>query len=90
MSYTLEFTPRAIADIEKLKKSGNKVILKKLQTLLAEISIHPETGTGKREMLKHEFAGYWSRRVNKEHRIVYSIDNSKIKVVVISVKGHYT
>ncbi|WP_233244144.1 Txe/YoeB family addiction module toxin [Brumimicrobium oceani] len=47
------------------------------------------TGTGKPEQLKHELSGYWSRRINKEHRIVYEVFEEENKVVVLSLKGHY-
>jgi len=44
-------------------------------------------GLGKPEPLKYEFSGYWSRRINDEHRIIYKIDNDKL--VIISCKDHY-
>ncbi|MEX2569258.1 MAG: type II toxin-antitoxin system YoeB family toxin [Cyclobacteriaceae bacterium] len=43
----------ALEDIERLKKTGNKVILKKVFSLIQELKEHPETGTGKPERLKH-------------------------------------
>lgn len=87
--YELVFTQRAVDGIERLKKSGNKPLLKKLKILLDELTNHPYTGTGQPEQLKHDFAGFWSRRINREHRIVYAIDEKIITVTVISVKGHY-
>jgi toxin YoeB len=68
--YIIEFTPKALEGIEKLKKSGNLPLLKKLKKLLDELTEHPYTGEGQPEMLKHSLAGFWSRRINKEHRIV--------------------
>jgi toxin YoeB len=44
-------------------------------------------GLGKPEPLKYELSGYWSRRINDEHRIIYKIDNDKL--VIISCKDHY-
>ncbi|MBA4300838.1 MAG: Txe/YoeB family addiction module toxin [Cyclobacterium sp.] len=90
MSYGLVFTPKAVEGIEKLKKSGNIPLIKKLKKLLLELSDHPFTGTGQPELLKHDFAGFWSRRLNREHRIVYAVDQKIITVSVISVLGHYT
>ncbi|PWH86234.1 Txe/YoeB family addiction module toxin [Brumimicrobium oceani] len=52
-------------------------------------SLGAYTGTGKPEQLKHELSGYWSRRINKEHRIVYEVFEEENKVVVLSLKGHY-
>jgi len=71
MSYHLDFTDSAKKDIAFFKKSGNKAILKKLFLLLNEIAEHPYSGTGQPEALKHQLSGCWSRRINKEHRLVY-------------------
>lgn len=89
MSYQVQFTDMALQGIEKLKKSGNKPILRKLKTLLEELTTYPYSGTGQPEQLKHDFAGFWSRRINREHRIVYAVDEKIITVTVISVIGHY-
>lgn len=83
MSYELAISNRADLQIQKLKKSGNKAAIKKLFTLLDEISQHPREGAGQPEMLKHELAGFWSRRINKEHRIIYSIDDEVLIVDII-------
>lgn len=87
MSYEIDFTDKALQDIEFHKKSGNTNVLKKLNKLLNELREHPTTGTGKPELLKHELTGKWSRRINKEDRLVYSITDSV--VYIHSAKGHY-
>lgn len=89
MIYSIEFTPKALEGIEKLKKSGNKPLLNKLKKLLLELTKHPYSGTGQPEMLKHSLSGFWSRRINKEHRIVYAVNEKSITVTVISTVGHY-
>lgn len=89
MSYQVQFTEKALQGIEKLKKSGNKSLLRKLKTLLDELTTHPYSGTGQPEQLKHDFVGFWSRRLNREHRIVYAVDEKIITVTVISVIGNY-
>lgn len=89
MSYSIEFTTKALEGIEKLSKSGNKPILLKIRKLLDELVEHPYTGTGQPEQLKHKFASFWSRRINHEHRLVYVVDEQKIVVTIISAKGHY-
>jgi len=89
MSYTLEFTETALADIEKHKKSGDKAVLKKIEKLLNELMEHPTSGAGQPEMLKHELGGLYSRRINKKHRLVYSIDDQIITVYVLSAWSHY-
>ena len=86
MSYHLDFTDSAKKDISFFKKSGNKAILKKLFLLLTEISEHPYTGTGKPEALKHQLSGCWSRRIDKEHRLVYEVLDDAI--LILSAKGH--
>lgn len=70
--------------------SGNKAILKKITALLNDIAEHPYTGIGKPEALKYELAGKWSRRINAEHRLIYSIYDDKIEVYVLSMKYHYS
>lgn len=87
MAYQLDFTEIALEDIDSHKKSGNKAILNKLLTLLEELVEHPFTGTGKPEPLKHSLAGLWSRRINREHRLVYEVTDTII--FVLSAKGHY-
>jgi toxin YoeB len=89
MNLQLTFTDTARKDIELFKKSGDKSILKKLHKLLIEISEHPTIGTGKPEQLKHELSGKWSRKINREHRIVYEILEDENRVVIYSTKGHY-
>ena len=87
MIYLIKFAQQADKDLIFYKKSGNKVILKKIISLLKEIATQPYTGTGKPEPLKHELSGKWSRRINLEHRIIYEVLDDKI--LVHSLKGHY-
>ncbi len=89
MTYAVEFTDEALSDIEKLKKSGNTAVIKKIRRLLDELKDHPHTGTGKPERLKHDYSGYWSRRINREHRLIYAIEEQKVIVAVVSMYGHY-
>ena len=87
MSYALQFSQKTDEDLLFHKKSGNKAILKKIITFLEEIAEHPFTGTGKPEPLKHDLSGKWSRRINQEHRLVYEVLESIVKIH--SAKGHY-
>jgi toxin YoeB len=87
MGYHLDFTERANDDITKKKKAGNKVVLNKLLILLEELAEHPFSGTGKPEPLKHHLSGMWSRRINKEHQLIYEVEENI--VFILSVKGHY-
>ena len=90
MNYILEFSEIALADIEKHKKSGDKVILKKIEKLLKELMKHPTIGTGQPEQLRHHLTGLYSRRINQKHRLVYSIDNEIVTVYVLSAWAHYS
>jgi toxin YoeB len=69
----IEFTVRAQEDLAYWKKAGNKAILKKIRSLLENISETPFAGIGKPEALKHDLAGKWSRRITHSDRIVYNI-----------------
>ncbi|WP_035805276.1 Txe/YoeB family addiction module toxin [Lunatimonas lonarensis] len=86
MTYRLDFSRRAQEDIAFHKKSGNKPLLNKIAVLLEELTEHPFSGTGKPEPLKHSLSGMWSRRINKEHRLIYEV--LETAVVVHHAKGH--
>jgi len=85
----ISYKPRALDDIAFFKKSGNKSLMKKIQSLLFEMETNPYTGTGKPEALKHDLSGYWSRRINGEHRIVYKVLEDLNLIEVYSLRGHY-
>jgi len=87
MEYHLDFTKKACVDIDFHKKSGNKAILSKLFTFLEELTLHPFSGSGKPEPLKHNLSGMWSRRINRQHRLIYEIEQDT--VFILSAKGHY-
>jgi len=89
MIYELEFTEDALADIDRLKKTGDKKLLEKLFKLLLELREHPLTGTGKIERLKYYHEETWSRRISAEHRLVYRIYYTRVVVLVLSAFGHY-
>ncbi len=85
------YSKKAIKDLEFWSKSGNKIILKKISELIKAIQINPYSGIGKPESLKYEFAGFWYRRIDAKHRIIYDIiDENTIDILsILSVKGHY-
>lgn len=80
MSYKLIFSKQVIDHIEYHKKSGNKVVLKKILLLLNELALHPTEGAGKPEQLKYNLSGFWSRRINLEHRLVYEITDESVHI----------
>jgi len=65
----------------------DKRILKKINELLRDVSRDPYQGLGKPEALKHDLAGFWSRRIDQEHRLVYRVAGDEIHV--FSCRFHY-
>jgi toxin YoeB len=61
--------------------------VRKIHTLLENCRKSPFDGLGQPEPLKANYSGYWSRRINLEHRIVYKVED--MRIVVISLHGHY-
>ena len=86
--YRIVFTEDAQQDLQKLQKKAPQAI-KKLKSLLVELQEHPRTGTGQVEQLKYYKEETWSRRINKEHRLVYRIHDDIVEVLVLSTYGHY-
>ena len=84
----VEFLPDAQFDLNFWIKTGNKPVLKKIAQLVESIKESPFEGIGKPEQLKYSLSGAWSRRITKEHRLVYEIEDDVI--VIHSAKGHYT
>ena len=82
----LTFSSKAWDDYLYWQKT-NKVILKRINTLIKDIKRKPFEGIGKPEPLKHSLSGYWSRRINSEHRIVYKIDGDIL--LIAQVRYHY-
>ena len=70
-------------------KSGNVKVVNRIKLLLADIAQHPYTGIGKPEALKYSLAGKWSRRINREHRLIYSVDDNLIIVHILAMNSHY-
>ncbi|EIK45622.1 putative addiction module toxin, Txe/YoeB [Cellvibrio sp. BR] len=61
--------------------------LKRINTLIKEIQRQPFIGIGDPEPLKHHWSGYWSRRIDREHRLVYRVENEMI--IVVQCRYHY-
>ncbi len=82
----ISFTEEAWNDYEFWINTDKKMI-KKINTILKNIKRNPFSGIGKPEPLRHELQGYWSRRINLEHRLVYKFENNEI--LVLSCRFHY-
>ncbi len=89
MIYDIILTPEAEQHLQEWRKSGQKKTLKKIVDLFEELREHPTTGTGKVEQLRGDLSGLWSRKIDKGARMVYRIENEKVIIIVVSLKGHY-
>jgi toxin YoeB len=65
----------------------NKIIHKRINLLIKDIQRNPFEGIGKPEPLKHEFSGFWSRRIDDEHRLVYTFADDQL--IIIQCRYHY-
>ncbi len=66
----------------------DKAIIKRINALIKDIRRTPFEGIGKPEPLKHGLSGYWSRRINDEHRIVYKVADNQLYIA--QLRYHYT
>ena len=82
----LEFDPAGFEDlawwIDKNRKKALQIV-----KLIKKIQRSPFEGTGKPEPLKHELSGCWSRRIDREHRLVYEVKKDKIRI--LACRYHY-
>ena len=82
----LTFAPKAWESYLYWQKT-DKGIVKRINTLIKDIQRNPFEGIGKPEPLKHALSGFWSRRINDEHRIVYKVTDDKI--LIAQLRYHY-
>ena len=82
----LVFSDSAWEDYVYWQKTDKK-ILRRINGLVKEIMRTPFEGTGKPEPLKHALSGYWSRRINDEHRIVYKVTADAVSIA--QLRYHY-
>ena len=88
--YFVDFEDIARKDLKEHYKSGNKATIKKIEKILLELTKTPFFGEGKPEELKHNFKGYWSRRINQKDRMIYRVDEEIVTVIIVSAMGHYS
>lgn len=82
----LVFTEIAWEDYLSWQREDKK-LLKKINELIKAIKRDPFSGVGKPEPLKHDLAGFWSRRIDLEHRLVYKVFENEL--IIISCRFHY-
>jgi toxin YoeB len=88
--FRIEITKEAEKDIAKHYKSGNKSNISKLDKIFEELTLNPYEGTGNPEKLKHEYSGYWSRKINLKDRLIYRVNDIVVTVFIVSAIGHYS
>jgi toxin YoeB len=86
MSHTI-LDSTVVEDLKAWTK-GESGLVKKFIELLFDIQKTPFEGLGKPEALKHQYKGFWSRRISEEHRLIYRVLPDKT-IHIISVHGHY-
>ena len=68
-------------------QTTDKKVLRKINDMIKEIQRTPYEGLGKPEPLKFDLTGYWSRRIDREHRLVYQVGDNEI--LIYSCRYHY-
>jgi toxin YoeB len=82
----LQLTPVALEDLAYWRRRDDPTY-QKIKRMIEQIRVTPQTGIGKPKPLKHDWSGYWSRRINQQHRLVYQFDNET--VIVAQARHHY-
>ena len=82
----LQWSPQAWEDY-LYWQSTDKSVLKRINLLLKDTQRHPFEGIGDPEPLKHNWTGFWSRRINREHRLVYAVDGDCL--CIAQCRYHY-
>lgn len=85
--YIVDWDDKALED-KKFWQKRNPKVVKRIEQLVEDIQKNPFAGLGKPEALRHESAGEWSRRIDKEHRLRYVCNGKSISI--IRCRGHYT
>jgi toxin YoeB len=80
------FVEESWEDYVYWQQTDKKMVLK-INELLKEISRNPFSGTGKPEPLKYKYKGFWSRRINEEHRLIYQVKENEIHIA--KCRYHY-
>lgn len=82
----LEFDSAAFEDLAWWVQQDRKKAMR-IMRLISETQVDPFGGIGKPEPLKHELAGCWSKRIDDEHRLVYQVQEDKIRI--LACRYHY-
>ena len=84
--YDVVLQPQAVADLIDWQRNRPE-IMKRISRLIDSIKVDPYSGIGKPKALRFDLEGLWSRRIDKDHRVIYEVIDNTIQV--LSLKGHY-
>jgi toxin YoeB len=87
--YILIFSDVSLEDLAFHDKAGNQATIKRIDRILKELEETPFIGIGKPHPLSHDYAGFWSRHLNKKDVIVYAVNEAKKTVLIYSARFHY-
>jgi toxin YoeB len=87
--YRVELAIQAQQDVERHKKNGNKIVYNRILQITESLAIDPRKGIGKPKPLRQMKGDIWSRKIDDKHRLIYSIDDDTVLVIVLSAYGHY-
>ena len=83
----VSFTAKAFGEYQDWQTQDKKITVK-INKLINDIMRHPYQGLGKPEALKNDLQGYWSRRIDDEHRLIYRVVNDE-EIRITQCRGHY-
>jgi toxin YoeB len=86
VAFRIAYTKQAQEDFRRLGKENPK-LKSKVVELLASIEVSPSTGIGRPKRLTGNLSGFWSRRIDAKHRLVYVIEEDVVRI--LSAYGHY-
>ena len=85
--FRIIYTDRAALDVQRHTNAGLK---RRIDFLICQLQTHPFSGGGEVETLKHtDGRKLFSRRIDRRHRLVYSVDETEMSVCILSAYGHY-
>ncbi len=86
--YEIELTAEAERDLVFWSKNDKKT-LKRIRALIANMQETPYTGLGKPEALRHEWSGFYSRRIDSRNRLVYAVNEDQQLITIHQMRYHY-
>ena len=89
IEYTLKFTDVSLEDLAFHYKAGNKATIKRIDRILKELETNPFWGIGKPHELSYNYAGKFSRHLNKKDVIIYDVNEADKIVQIYSARYHY-